>query len=94
MLLALVLKQINVKHHLLQRYVCDIYFRWWGGHGKCGAFKDTITNTKELDLANVAGIFIVLASGVLLACVACVIEIICIRYKKCQKKVRTIQAFS
>ena len=63
------------------------YCRWWGGHGRCGAFKDTKTDTKELDLTNVAGIFIVLACGVLLACIACVVEIICIRYKKCKKKV-------
>lgn len=71
---------------LLDSYLC---FRWWGGHGKCGPFKETVTNTKELELSNVAGVFFVLAAGVLLACIACVVEIICIRYKKCKKKVRT-----
>ena len=75
---------------LLKNYCMDFkifYCRCWGGHGKCGAFKDTTTDTKELDLTNVAGIFIVLACGVLLASIACIVEIICIRYKKCKKKV-------
>ncbi len=72
---------------ILKYWYISFVFRWWSG-GKCDAFKETSTsNTKELDMANVAGVFIVLAVGIVLACLACLAEVICIKYRKCKEKV-------
>lgn len=61
---------------------CDV-IRWWSG-SKCDDFKDTKTSgTKELDLPNIGGVFIVLAVGVAVAVVVCVLEVI---YKKAKKR--------
>jgi len=59
--------------------------RWWK-QGKCEEFKDTQTGrTKELDLNNVGGVFIVLAVGVGVAIVICFIELAVHRCKRRRK---------
>ena len=63
--------------------------RWWSG-SKCEDFKDTKTSgTKELDLRNIGGVFIVLAVGVVVALVVCVFEVI---YKKLRKRKKNVRA--
>ena len=47
--------------------------RWWT-QGECDEFKETTTSTEELDLLNVAGVFLVLVIGVVLAAIVCLIE--------------------
>ena len=43
----------------------------------CDEFQETSTSrSKELDMSNVAGIFFILGGGVVLAMLACVIEIV------------------
>ena len=61
--------------------------RWWK-QGKCSEFKDTQTGrTKELDLYNVGGVFIVLAFGVAIAIIICLIELIVHKWKqKCKSR--------
>ena len=51
----------------------DVVIRWWES-SKCEAFKDTSTTTKELELRNVAGVFVVLAAGATLAFLIALME--------------------
>ena len=63
--------------------VDDVTRRWWSG-GQCENFKDTKTSgTKELDLQNIGGVFIVLAVGVGIALVVCLLEVL---YKKLKRR--------
>ena len=70
--------------------VCNLYlyaFRWWSG-GKCEEFKETSTSgTKELQIDNVAGVFVVVAMGALLGLIACFFECLWIMMRKKRKKV-------
>ena len=64
-----------------------MFSRWWSG-GKCDGFKETSTSsTKELQLDNVAGVFVVVAMAALLALIACLIEYVWLTTKKKKKKV-------
>ncbi|UXI16430.1 uncharacterized protein NH340_JMT02373 [Sarcoptes scabiei] len=53
--------------------------RWWSGKGKCGGQKETqkvSVSASELGLANVGGVFVVLAAGSIIAIIICVGEFI------------------
>ncbi len=67
-----------------------MFSRWWSG-GICDEFKETSTSrSKELDMPNVAGIFLILAGGIVLAILACLIEVIVRKIKEVRtEKVRT-----
>ena len=70
--------RITICSVLLLRYSLYLLLipRWWGG-GRCAAFKKTSTSgTKELDMPNIAGIFLVITGGAALAVVVCFLEYI------------------
>ena len=70
--------------------VDDFTCRWWSG-GQCEDFKDTKTSgTKELDLQNIGGVFIVLAVGVCIALVVCLLEVLYKKLKRRKNKVRDV----
>lgn len=53
--------------------------RWWSGQGRCGSQKETRKvsgSASELGLANVGGVFVVLAAGSIIAIIICVGEFI------------------
>ncbi|XP_046915372.2 glutamate receptor ionotropic, kainate 2 [Dermatophagoides farinae] len=53
--------------------------RWWSGKGKCGGKKETqkvSVSASELGLANVGGVFVVLAAGSIIAIIICIGEFI------------------
>jgi hypothetical protein len=53
--------------------------RWWSGKGKCGGPKETQKvsgSASELGLANVGGVFVVLAAGSCIAIIICLGEFI------------------
>ena len=53
--------------------------RWWSGKGKCGGQKETqkvSVSASELGLANVGGVFVVLAAGSIIAIIICIGEFI------------------
>ncbi|UXI22280.1 uncharacterized protein NH340_JMT08223 [Sarcoptes scabiei] len=53
--------------------------RWWSGKGKCGGKKETQKvsgSASELGLANVGGVFVVLAAGSVIAIIICIGEFI------------------
>ena len=57
------------------RYVF-IFYRWWKAD-KCQTHEETThyaDDTEELKLENVAGIFFILAAGLILGLIACLID--------------------
>ena len=53
--------------------------KWWSGSGKCGVGKETQKvqgSASELGLANVGGVFVVLAAGSCIAIIICIGEFI------------------
>jgi hypothetical protein len=62
------------------------FCRWWS-NGECEEFEDTRTETKELDILNVAGVFLVLLIGILLSAVAGFIEFLTRLFVRRRKEV-------
>lgn len=72
---------IDIKHPNL---LC-IYSRWWQ-NSKCpDVVKSTPSNTQSLAMEKVAGVFVVLAAGIVLSLFACVTEYY---YRMCVKRVK------
>ena len=57
-----------------------IIFRWWQ-NSECPDVRKANADTKELTLNRVSGVFIFLACGVAIACIACLVEV-CHRKRK------------
>lgn len=62
------------------------FCRWWS-NGECEEFEDTRTETKELDILNVAGVFLVLLIGMMLSAVVGFIEFLTRLFVRRRKEV-------